>query len=217
MSGTMIDLMPTAIRRRARAGQRMRRFGGLGVLVLGVIVTFATHSQLRRDRLDEDLVIAQARAAQALNLERQASDMSVVRSELETYLAAYDRVALPMGMDAIIDRIVSALPASGALEQLVLEYEDAFTNRRGRRGDEDAGRQIVGGLTGFAISDDDVAGLVQRLDQDISFEDVRLDYTRSRDIRGVAAREFQLTFLVDLDARWDVRVAEAPHRVEVMP
>jgi len=66
MSGTMIDLMPTAIRRRARAGQRMRRFGGLGVLVLGVIVTFATHSQLRRDRLDEDLVIAQARAAQAI-------------------------------------------------------------------------------------------------------------------------------------------------------
>jgi len=217
MSGVMIDLMPTDIRRRTQAGQRLRRFCAIGVVTVGTLVAFATHSQIRRDGLDESLIVAQARAAQALKLEREAADMSLVRTEIEAYMQAYDRVALPMRMDTLMGRIVEALPASASLEQLLLEYEDARTHQRGQRGSDSSGRQIVGGMSGFAISDDDVAGLVQRLEKDVSFEDVRLDYTRSREVRGISAREFQLTFMVDLDGSWEVHPAEMAKATEVSP
>ena len=43
MSGTMIDLMPDAIRRKAMAGQRLRRLIAIGVVTMGLLVAFATH------------------------------------------------------------------------------------------------------------------------------------------------------------------------------
>lgn len=91
MSGVMLDLMPVAIRRRAQAGQRLRRLIAIGVITSGLLITFATHSQLRRDRLEESLLVSESRAAQALQLERQAADLGVVRKEIEDAMQAYDR------------------------------------------------------------------------------------------------------------------------------
>jgi hypothetical protein len=42
------------------------------------------------------------------------------------------------------------------------------------------------------------------MEKDVSFEDIRLDYTRSREVRGVSAREFQLTFTVNLEGTWEI-------------
>lgn len=204
MSGTMLDLMPEGIRRRTQAGQRLRRFMAIGIVAISAIIAFATHSQIRRDHLEESLVVARARAAQALKLEREAADMGVLREEIESYMVAYEQVALPMRMDALMERIVAALPESATVDHLLLEYEDSRTNHRGRKSAMEGPRKIVGGVTGFAISDDDVAGLVQRMEKDVSFEDIRLDYTRSREVRGVSAREFQLTFTVNLEGTWEI-------------
>lgn len=205
MSGVMIDLMPVGIRRRAQAGQRLRRLIAAGIVMLGLLITFATHSQLRRDRLEESLIVSESRAAQALQLERQAAELGVVRAEIESAMSAYDRVALPMRMDKLMGRIVSALPASATLEHLLLEYEDDRKQHRTQQADGVITRRIVGGISGFAASDDDVARLVQRLERDEPFDDVRLEFTRSREVRGVAAREFQMTFAVDLHGSWEIR------------
>ncbi|MDG2423788.1 MAG: PilN domain-containing protein [Phycisphaerales bacterium] len=205
MSGVMLDLMPLAIRHKAQAGQRLRRLIAIGVITLGLLVTFSTHSQLRRDRLEEALIVSESRAAQALQLERQAEDLSVVRTEIEAAMNAYDRVALPIRMDRMMGHIVASLPPSATLEHLLLEYEDDRNrNRREQDGDE-VERRIVGGISGFAASDDDVARLVQRLDQHEPFEDVRLEFTRSRDVRGTNAREFQMTFTVNLEGSWEIK------------
>ncbi|MAT81515.1 MAG: hypothetical protein CMJ29_07710 [Phycisphaerae bacterium] len=204
MSGVMLDLMPVAIRRRAQAGQRLRRLIAIGVITSGLLIAFATHSQLRRDRLEESLLVSESRAAQALQLERQAADLGVVRKEIEDAMQAYDRVALPMRMDRMMGRIVAALPPSATLEHMMLEYEDD-RGRQGDRKDVDVDRRIVGGISGFAASDDDVARLVMKLEQDEPFEDVRLEFTRSREVRGTTAREFQMTFTVDLEGSWEIR------------
>ncbi|MEE2907101.1 MAG: PilN domain-containing protein [Planctomycetota bacterium] len=217
MSGLMIDLMPVAIRRRAQAGQRLRRLIAIGVVTLGLIVAFATHSQLRRDRLEEQMLVSESRAAQALQLERQAEHLSVVRTEIEAAMRAYDRVALPMRMDKLMGRIVTALPASATLEHLLLEYEDDRKQHRGEQPEDPLTRRIVGGINGFAASDDDVARLVQRLEQDEPFEDVRLEFTRSREVRGVAAREFQMTFAIDLQGTWEIRERGLLASEEVRP
>ena len=208
MSGTMIDLMPDAIRRKAMAGQRLRRLIAIGVVTMGLLVAFATHSQLRDDRLQGAFVVAESRAAQALQLERQAADMKLVRTEIESAMDSYDRVAMPIRMDSLMNRIVLALPVSTTLEQLLLEYEDD-SGRRSSVSDKTAfARRIVGGISGFAASDDDVAALVQQLTDEEPFEDVRLEFTRSRDIRGVSARAFQLTFTIDLKGSWEVGTSD---------
>ncbi|MBG83311.1 MAG: hypothetical protein CMJ40_02060 [Phycisphaerae bacterium] len=204
MSGTMIDLMPDAIRRRAMAGQRLRRLIAIGVVTMGILVAFATHSQLRSDRLEEAFLVAESRAAQALQLERQAADMKMVRTEIESAMQSYDRVAMPIRMDSLMNRIVIALPSSTTLEQLLLEYEDDSGRRSKGPGTSSFARRIVGGISGFAASDDDVAALVQKLTEEEPFEDVRLEFTRSRDVRGVSARAFQLTFTIDLKGSWEV-------------
>lgn len=217
MSGVMIDLMPVAIRRRAQAGQRMRRLIATGIITLSLLVTFATHSQLRRDRLEEAMIVSESRAAQALQLERQAEHLGVVRTEIEAAMHAYDRVALPMRMDKLMGRIVTALPASATLEHLLLEYEDDRKQHRGEQAEGPVSRRIVGGISGFAVSDDDVARLVQRLERDEPFEDVRLEFTRSREVRGVASREFQMTFAIDLHGTWEIRERDLLVAEEVRP
>lgn len=208
MSGTMIDLMPDAIRRRAMAGQRLRRLIATGVVTMGILVAFATHSQLRSDRLEEAFVVAESRAAQALQLERQAADMKMVRTEIESAMESYDRVAMPIRMDSLMNRVVIALPSSTTLEQLLLEYEDDSGRRSSAMEKDVFARRIIGGISGFAASDDDVAALVQKLTEEEPFEDVRLEFTRSRDIRGVSARAFQLTFTIDLKGSWEVGASD---------
>jgi hypothetical protein len=208
MSGTMIDLMPEAIRRRAMAGQRLRRLIAIGICTMGILVAFATHSQLRSDRLEEAFIVAESRATQALQLERQADDMSLVRIEIESAMESYDRVAMPIRMDSLMNRIVMALPRSTTLEQLLLEYEDDSGRRTGDLEKGVFARRIIGGISGFAASDDDVAALVQQLTEQDPFEDVRLEFTRSRDVRGVSARAFQLTFTIDLHGSWEVGVSD---------
>lgn len=208
MSGTMIDLMPEAIRRRAMAGQRLRRLIAIGICTMGILVAFATHSQLRSDRLEEAFIVAESRATQALQLERQADDMSLVRIEIESAMESYDRVAMPIRMDSLMNRIVMALPRSTTLEQLLLEYEDDSGRRKGDLEKRVFARRIIGGISGFAASDDDVAALVQQLTEQDPFEDVRLEFTRSRDVRGVSARAFQLTFTIDLHGSWEVGVSD---------
>ena len=208
MSGTMIDLMPDAIRRRAMAGQRLRRLIATGVVTMGVLIAFATHSQLRDDRLQEAFVVAESRAAQALQLERQAADMKLVRTEIESAMESYDRVAMPIRMDSLMNRIVLALPRSTTLEQLLLEYEDDAGRRSASLDTSVFARRIIGGISGFAASDDDVAALVQALTEEEPFEDVRLEFTRSRDVRGVSARAFQLTFTIDLQGPWEVETSD---------
>ena len=52
------------------------------------------------------------------------------------------------------------------------------------------------------MSDQQIAELVRNLETTPLFKDVSLDYSRTRGVRGVSAREFRLSFRVDLDASY---------------
>ena len=47
--------------------------------------------------------------------------MGILREEIESYMVAYEQVALPMRMDALMGRIVAALPESATVAHLLLE------------------------------------------------------------------------------------------------
>ena len=65
-------------------------------------------------------------------------------------------------------------------------------------------RELNGELSGFAINDQDVAQLVANIEDLALFDDVNLDFSRTRSVRGRNAREFRVSFSADLDFRYEV-------------
>ena len=60
-------------------------------------------------------------------------------------------------------------------------------------------RVLVAEVAGFAASDADIAELVERLSNRAPFAAVNLDFSRTRGLRGRSAREFRLSFKIDLE------------------
>ena len=55
-------------------------------------------------------------------------------------------------------------------------------------------------------SDGDIATLVQLIGSRDPFAEVNLDYSRSRSVRDRPARDFRLSFVVDMDHAFEVNV-----------
>ena len=71
-------------------------------------------------------------------------------------------------------------------------------------------RVLTGELSGFAATDQDVAQLVANLEHVGVFEQVSLDFSRTRSVRGHNAREFRISLRSDLDVRYDLVEFELP-------
>jgi len=147
-------------------------------------------------------------ASQSLELESQATACGDAAEAIESAIKDYHAVALPMPVTSLVAGIVESLPSGGTLESLSIEYDD------GRRLGADAAkpRRLLGTIEGFAGSDEDVAVLARRLAAQTPFEDVRLEASRSRTVRGRPARGFSILFGVTLDRTFIVR---RPGDVEV--
>ena len=70
---------------------------------------------------------------------------------------------------------------------------------------------LTGELRGVAATDDDVAEIVARMQAHTLIEHVSLDFSRSRAVRGRGAREFRISFGINLDVPY--RVVEASQAV----
>ena len=82
-----------------------------------------------------------------------------------------------------------------------------YPSARGRRDSNAEGpapRSLTGELSGFALTDREVAELVNNLMDIGLFRQVSLDFSRSRTIRGKKARGFRISFSTDLNAKFDV-------------
>ncbi len=216
MSMHLIDLMPAEIRARAEAGQRVRRTIVLCLIIAAMAGGAATWASIRSDRASSSLVRLETLASRSLELESQAQACSSAADAIEAAMRDYRAVALPMPVSSLVAGIAEALPGGGTLESLTLTYDG------GRRlgADEEGGRRLLGSIEGFAATDDDVALLARRMTGLPPFEDVRLEGSRSRTIRGRAARGFSILFMVDLGKTFtvlrpeDVRDDEALVRAE---
>ena len=105
-----------------------------------------------------------------------------------------------MPVSSLLAGIVEALPAGTTLESLSMEYDN------GRRvGNVEAGhRRLLGSIEGYAATDEDVATVARRMTGQTAFEEVRLEASRSRTVRGRAARGFSILFTIDLDRTFTV-------------
>jgi hypothetical protein len=66
---------------------------------------------------------------------------------------------------------------------------------------------ITGHIAGFGSSDESIASVVSEFQTKPPFENVSMDFSRSRTIRGVQARGFRMSFSIDLLNNWEVRTA----------
>ena len=204
-----IDLLPDAVRQRNQAGLRTGRYvAGLLAAVI-VVIVLATQARFQLDRAEKALLVAEVEANHVLEAEAKARELRTLLDEAHRYIDGYQELALPMDVSAVLATLVNQLPESVTLDRIDL---DAGARRivssvrsKGAADDEEAPpRVLTGELAGFATSDIEIAELVTRLQEVPPFEKVSLDFSRTKPVRGRSAREFRLSFRIDLEAPYEI-------------
>jgi hypothetical protein len=217
MTQGQIDLLPDAIRARSQAGVVAGRYVAALLIAVVLLGLTATHSRLMLDLARDRLRVAEEQADIVLAAEAKAARLRRSLEDTRDYIRRYERIALPLEISRVIATIINELPASATLDRIDLHAGTRQHNRtsRGRgavRPDEPLPRSLTGELSGFAATDQDVAGVVANLEGLGLFGQVSLDFSRTRAVRHRNAREFRISFRADLDARYEVEDLTEPDR-----
>ena len=204
MKQHQINLITPAMIGRLKAGRRTRRIIGASLAMIACMLVTATHARMRVERAAAINEATAIRADRALELERSLADIDTSMADVRSFMEEYRDVALPLETTRLIATLTRSLPPSITLVELELEYDDGF-NARGRVDGTPRGpRRLVGEIAGIASNDADIATLVQVIGDREPFAEVNLDYSRSRTVRTRPARDFRLSFIVDMDHAFEV-------------
>jgi hypothetical protein len=207
----LVDLLPDSVRTRSEAGMVIGRYVSIGVIVVIVLVALSTHAHFRLERVESAYNAAEEKSRLVLAVEAEAKRLRESLSGLAHSIRQYDRVAPSLRMMDLQSLVVSQLPLSVTLESMDLEVvqgQPAFDPRIKETAKAAPRREIRGELTGFARSDADIAELVTRLDGLTPLKAVSVDFSKSRSVRERQAREFRLSFRVDLENVYEVTYLE---------
>ena len=209
-----IDLLPESIRARSQAGITAGRYVACLLIAVVLLGLTATHSRLMLDLARQRLKVAEDQADIVLSAEakaRKLRDRLRARSE---FVDRYELIALPVQVSRVVATVINLLPQSASIDRLDM-YTGVRRGTRSARGrttpqDGPLPRVLTGELSGFTATDEDVADIVANLESLGMFEQVNLDFSRSRMVRKHNAREFRISFQADLDARYEVLDQQTP-------
>jgi hypothetical protein len=209
-----INLLPDSIRIRSEAGIRTGRSITAVVAAVIVVVLLATHSRFDLEHARHALQRAQTKADHVLTTEATATELTEMLREVHDEIEHYDRIAHPIEVSAVLATVVNQLPPSIALDRIDIDAGARLRSRSTRSrspdpADQKPRRVLNGELSGLAPTDQDIAELVAALDGIDLFRSVSLDFSRTRAVRGRSAREFRLSFHVDLESRYVVTETDA--------
>ncbi len=208
MTQHAIDLLPDVIRARSQAGIVAGRYVVSLVIAVVLVGLAATHSRLMLDLARQRLRVAEEQADIVLSAEATASNLRETLNDKSEYIRRYQHIAMPIEISRVVATLVNLLPESATLDRIDLKAgtPNAGRSARGRaqKGDGPARRSLVGELSGFALTDMQVAELVARLEGIGFFDQVRLDFSRSRTVHGLKARGFRISIRADLDVNFEV-------------
>jgi hypothetical protein len=214
-----IDLLPQAIYARSQAGLRMGRFIAASVMTVVGLVVLVTHSRIALRAAEDELVAVSTQAKQVFATEARADELRKTLADTRKFIETYDRVSYPVEISGVLATVIRKLPQSVALDQIDLTAAIRQTSQtpRSKRDDKDQPpppRILVGEISGFAATDQHIAELVSQLESSPPFREVSLDFSRTRDVRGQTAREFRLSFRIDLDAHYQVNASKSQAELE---
>ncbi len=202
-----IDLLPPQVRQRAQAGQRTGRSVALFGGTLLLLVVIVTHSKMVLDSAEVRLESIQREAQQAIGIEKAMLELEAELAQTQGYINLYQKVSSPLPMSGILATVINALPETAALDEIHAKVDAGLAVRSARsryssKEDEALPRRLRVELSGFAASDAEIAELVGRLRVIEPFENVSLDFSRTRPIGEKHAREFRLSLQIDLEAAY---------------
>ncbi len=220
-----IDLLPDSVRARSQAGVRLGQFIAVAIVSMTLTIAAATHSRLSLATAQERLFSTAARAEQVFATEARAAQLRHELGDLRAFTRQYERLALPLDVGDVLATLVNILPDSVCLDQLDLDAGTRVINlgprSRGAGGGGGGGggagpnadgsappRVLTAEISGFAASDQHIAELVSKLESITPFENVSLDFSRSRKVNDKDAREFRVSFRIDLDKGYRVTHVE---------
>ena len=193
-----MNLLPEHYIERSKNRVRSSRVAIMIIVTLASVVAVATHSRISVNSATEKLIVAQARANGAIEIEVDATTLELKKEKLKTFVDKYQEIQLPFAVGDIIATIANALPENITVEELSFDVLES-----------DGKRMITGHIAGFGSSDESIASVVSEFQTKPPFENVSMDFSRSRTIRGVRARGFRMSFSIDLLNNWLVRTAIA--------
>lgn len=211
-----INLLPSSVHERTSAGLRTGRY--VASILAGVVMLSAltVHARVLRGGLRESLATAQAKHDEVIRMERRIAHIRSESAELDRALARYRAIAQPIEFAGVIATIANRLPEGAAIDRIDVEATSRRTARSARTAAAPAGatasapaRPARIEISGLAQDDRAVAGFVAEL-QALEFtETVTLDFSRTRLVRGIPARDFRVTIRIDLDRIAPMAVASA--------
>ncbi len=188
-----MNLLPEQYVERSKNKARSNRVAIAIITTLCVIAAFATHSRLAMNSSVETLVLTQAHANSAIELEVDATSLELQKARLESFVNKYEKEKVIFPMGNLVSTISNMVPQEMTLEEMSLDVIQT-----------EMGNGISGRLTGFAESDEKIAAFVSSLQIKEPFAAVSMDFSRSRTIREKRARGFRISFHIDLDKPWDI-------------
>ena len=216
MTQHAIDLLPEVIRARSQAGIVAGRYVVSLLIAVVLLGLAATHSRLMLDLSRQRLRVAEEQADIVLSAEATATNLRNTLDTMSEFIRRYELIAMPVEISRVVATLVNLLPESATLDRIDIRAGRPKTGRsargHGRKGDGPARRTLTGELSGFALTDLQVAELVARIEDVGFFDNVSLDFSRSRTVRGLKARGFRISVHADLGSRFDVTdMPEAAH------
>ena len=206
MTTQEVNLLPDEIRDRTERAVRSGRYGVAVAIAAAVVALLVAHARMGLAAAREETDEVRTRAALVFAEEQRIAAVEAEIARLAASRSRYREIALPIEIGRLIATIAEIMPPGVTLERLDLDARPSDL-RRGR-GPEPAGgdgaRRLRGELSGFAPDDRAIASLVGELAGRAPFDGVSLDFSRSRQVRERPARAFRLSFVVDLDVRYEV-------------
>ena len=204
-----IDLLPDSIRARSQAGVRTGRYITSAVVSIIIVIVATTHVCLQLDRARSEREAAREQADLVLAAEAKASELREMIDEVEAYMQRYTRITPPLEVNRILATTINAMPEGVTLDRVDMDAGARRIARSPREKgsiDPDAAppRVLTAEISGFAPDDRAIAEFVTRLEGTDPFRQVSLDFSRTRDVRGRTAREFRLSYRINLEAEYEV-------------
>jgi hypothetical protein len=207
-----IDLLPDVIRKRNAAGTRTGRASAALFGSVLIVVLLMTHARFQVTAARNELLNTETRANYVLKVEEKSQELRSILEEGNRFISYYQELALPLEISSVVATIVNGLPESVTLDRIDLDAgaRRIMRTARSKGPQEEAPRPpriLIGEVAGFAASDLEIAELVSVLEQTPPFTDVSLDFSRTRSVHNKSAREFRLSFRIDLERRYEVAQA----------
>ncbi|HWB20971.1 MAG TPA: PilN domain-containing protein, partial [Phycisphaerales bacterium] len=174
-----------------------------------MLVILITHSKIMLNKARLSLYDTQIAANKVIETESKIAELRGVLEANHAATREYERAAFPLESSSIIATIVNRMPVGMTLQQLTIDAgQRVATNSPRSKGVKDKSkaanlpRMLTAEVGGVAPSDQEIAQFVNALENNPPFSAVSLDFSKTSIVRGTPAREFRVSFSINLDAHY---------------